>query len=58
MFEGEFEFAGQEHFYLETHAALAPVDESGQIFVQSSTQHPSETQEIIAHVLGVTQLTR
>jgi xanthine dehydrogenase large subunit len=53
VFHGEFEFAGQEHFYLETHAALALVDENGQIFVQSSTQHPSETQEIVAHVLGL-----
>ena len=52
VFSGEFEFAGQEHFYLETHAALAYVDESEQLFVQSSTQHPSETQEIVAHVLG------
>ncbi len=52
VFSGEFEFGGQEHFYLETHAALALVDESEQIFVQSSTQHPSETQEIVAHVLG------
>ena len=52
VFSGEFEFSGQEHFYLETHAALAMVDETGQIFVQSSTQHPSETQEIVAHVLG------
>ena len=52
--EGEFEFAGQEHFYLETNAALATIDENGQVFVQSSTQHPSETQEIIAHVLGLT----
>jgi xanthine dehydrogenase large subunit len=53
VFSGEFEFAGQEHFYLETHAALALVDENGQVFVQSSTQHPSETQEIVAHVLGL-----
>ena len=44
--------AGQEHFYLETHCSLAHVDEAGQVFVQSSTQHPSETQEIVAHVLG------
>jgi len=51
--EGEFEFGGQEHFYLETHASLATVDEGGQVFVQSSTQHPSETQEIVAHVLGL-----
>src|SRR4029079_1732259 len=54
VFSGEFEFAGQEHFYLETNAALATIDENGQVFVQSSTQHPSETQEIIAHVLGLT----
>ena len=52
-FTGEFEFGGQEHFYLETNAALALVDENGQVFVQSSTQHPSETQDIVAHVLGI-----
>src|SRR6478752_1212413 len=52
-FTGEFEFGGQEHFYLETHSSLALVDENGQIFVQCSTQHPSETQEIVAHVLGL-----
>ncbi|MCW2696441.1 MAG: xanthine dehydrogenase molybdopterin binding subunit [Modestobacter sp.] len=53
VFSGEIEFAGQEHFYLETHCALAHVDEGGTVFVQSSTQHPSETQEIVAHVLGL-----
>ncbi len=52
VFEGVTEMAGQEHFYLETHASLALVDEGGQVFVQCSTQHPSETQEIVAHVLG------
>ncbi|MBB5788523.1 xanthine dehydrogenase molybdopterin binding subunit [Jiangella mangrovi] len=53
VFEGVTSFAGQEHFYLETHCSLALVDENGQVFVQSSTQHPTETQEIVAHVLGV-----
>uniref|UniRef100_A0AAU2K1D1 Xanthine dehydrogenase molybdopterin binding subunit n=1 Tax=Streptomyces sp. NBC_00049 TaxID=2903617 RepID=A0AAU2K1D1_9ACTN len=53
VFTGEFQFSDQEHFYLETHAALAQVDENGQMFIQSSTQHPSETQEIVAHVLGL-----
>ncbi|MDI3422030.1 xanthine dehydrogenase molybdopterin binding subunit [Streptomyces luteolus] len=53
VISGEFQFSGQEHFYLETHAALAQVDENGQVFIQSSTQHPSETQEIVSHVLGV-----
>ncbi|MEV6246010.1 xanthine dehydrogenase molybdopterin binding subunit [Streptomyces sp. NPDC051742] len=53
VFTGELLFSDQEHFYLETHAALAHIDEGGQVFVQSSTQHPSETQEIVAHVLGL-----
>ncbi|WP_411122488.1 xanthine dehydrogenase molybdopterin binding subunit [Streptomyces sp. x-19] len=53
VFTGEFQFSDQEHFYLETHAALAYIDEAEQVFVQSSTQHPSETQEIVAHVLGL-----
>ena len=55
VFSGVSEIAGQEHFYLETHAALAPIDEAGQVFVQCSTQHPTETQEIVAHVLGLRQ---
>ncbi|MFC6287710.1 xanthine dehydrogenase molybdopterin binding subunit [Nocardioides sp. GCM10027113] len=53
VFSGVTEMAGQEHFYLETHCSLAMLDEAGQVFVQSSTQHPSETQEIVAHVLGL-----
>ena len=39
-YEGEFEFAGQEHFYLETNAALATIAENGQVFVQSSDPAP------------------
>ena len=50
---GEIKIGGQEHFYLETQAAIAWVDESGFIAVHSSTQHPSETQEVVARVLGV-----
>src|SRR5690606_7269341 len=53
VFEGETEMAGQEHFYLETHASLALVEDDGQVLVQASTQHPTETQEIVAHVLGL-----
>jgi xanthine dehydrogenase large subunit len=53
VFEGETEMAGQEQFYLETHASLAELDDAGQVFVQSSTQHPTETQEVVAHVLGL-----
>ncbi len=52
-FRGELRIGGQEHFYLETQAALACVDEAGEVFVHSSTQHPSETQEVVARVLGI-----
>ena len=50
---GELRIGGQEHFYLETHASIAWLDETGGVAVQSSTQHPSETQEIVARVLGL-----
>ncbi len=50
---GELFVGGQEHFYLETHASIASVDEGGSVVVQSSTQHPTETQEIVARVLGL-----
>ncbi|MEM7608354.1 MAG: xanthine dehydrogenase molybdopterin binding subunit, partial [Myxococcota bacterium] len=50
---GELFVGGQEHFYLEAQAALAYVDEDGQLFVHASTQHPTETQLIVARVLGV-----
>ncbi|MCS7057341.1 MAG: xanthine dehydrogenase molybdopterin binding subunit [Meiothermus sp.] len=53
VLEGRLELGGQEHFYLETQASIALLDESGQVFVHSSTQHPSETQEIVAQVLGL-----
>ncbi|MGO3854881.1 MAG: xanthine dehydrogenase molybdopterin binding subunit [Glutamicibacter arilaitensis] len=53
VFEGDFEFAGQEHFYLETQNSLALEDENGQIMIHCSTQHPTETQDIVSHVLGI-----
>lgn len=49
--EGEFEFGGQEHFYLETQAAWAERGEDGSVLIVSSTQHPSEVQQIVSHVL-------
>lgn len=51
--EGELFMGGQEHFYLETQAAIAHLDEAGGVHVESSTQHPSETQEIVARVLDL-----
>ena len=53
--DGELSIGGQEHFYLETQAAIAWIDETGGVVAQSSTQHPSETQEVIARVLGLTR---
>jgi xanthine dehydrogenase molybdopterin binding subunit/xanthine dehydrogenase small subunit len=50
---GTFELGGQEHFYLETQAAWAEPGEDGSIFVTSSTQHPSEVQMVVAHVLDL-----
>jgi xanthine dehydrogenase large subunit len=50
---GELFIGGQEHFYLETQCALAFLDESGGVVVESSTQHPAETQEVVSRVLGV-----
>ncbi len=49
--EGEFSFGGQDHFYLETNACWAEAGEDGSVFISSSTQHPSEVQHIVAHVL-------
>lgn len=48
---GDFEMGGQEHFYLESHAAWAEAGEDGEVFVASSTQHPSEVQAVVGHVL-------
>lgn len=44
---------GQEQFYLEGQIAYAIPKEDGQILVHSSTQHPTETQFTVSHVLGV-----
>ena len=50
---GELESGGQEHFYLESQAALALPGEDDEMLVHSSSQHPSEVQKLIAEVLGV-----
>lgn len=51
--QGGLVIGGQEHFYLEGQIALALPGEGQEMFVYSSTQHPSEVQHIIARVLGV-----
>ncbi len=53
--DGTIEMGGQEHFYLETHAAWAEPGENGTVTVCSSTQHPSEIQAMVAEVLGLSR---
>ncbi|MFP2911397.1 xanthine dehydrogenase molybdopterin binding subunit, partial [Pyxidicoccus sp. 3LFB2] len=50
---GTLSIGGQEHFYLETHAAFAERGDDGDITVTSSTQHPSEVQAVVSHVLDL-----
>ena len=50
--KGNFTTGSQEHFYLEGQAAFAVPKEDNNMLVYSSTQHPSETQQIIAKMLN------
>ena len=53
VLEGTFVCGGQDHFYLESQAAIAYPDESDTLTVHSSTQHPTEVQDVTAHLLGL-----
>lgn len=50
---GQMRIGGQDHMYLEGHIAFAMPGEDDDVIVHSSTQHPSEAQHMVAHVLGV-----
>ena len=50
---GAITFGGQDHFYLEGQIAIAWPGEDEDVRIISSNQHPSECQQIVAHVLGV-----
>ncbi len=50
---GELFIGGQDHFYLETQVSWAVPEPDGSVHITSSTQHPSETQGVVANVLGV-----
>jgi xanthine dehydrogenase large subunit len=47
---GTLRIGGQEHFYLEGQVSLAIPGED-EVTIHASTQHPSELQHIVAHVL-------
>lgn len=50
---GRMVIGGQDHMYLEGHIAFAIPGEDDDVVVYCSTQHPSEAQHMVAHVLGV-----
>src|SRR5271154_4834897 len=51
--EGQFSIGGQEHFYLEGQASFAFPGEADEMTVHASTQDPTETQHIVARILGI-----
>jgi xanthine dehydrogenase large subunit len=51
--KGQMRIGGQEHFYLESHIALAIPGEDDEMTIWSSTQHPSEVQHMVATILHV-----
>lgn len=50
---GMIKIQGADHFYLESQVSIAYPLEDGQIEVHSSSQHPTETQHVVAHALGI-----
>jgi xanthine dehydrogenase large subunit len=51
--QGVFEIGGQEHFYLESQASIVfPVEGPG-LKIISSSQHPTETQHLVAEAVGL-----
>ncbi|XP_035686516.1 xanthine dehydrogenase/oxidase-like [Branchiostoma floridae] len=54
ILEGELRIGGQEHFYLETCAAIVvPHGEDGEMEIFCSTQNPTTMQMLAAKVLGI-----
>ncbi len=53
VFETTFTTGAQEHWYLETHAAIAVPGEGQEMKIYSSTQNPTEVQMDVARALGV-----
>ncbi|MBN8182962.1 xanthine dehydrogenase molybdopterin binding subunit [Roseibium aggregatum] len=51
--QGRMTIGGQDHMYLEGQIAFAIPGEDDDVIVHCSTQHPSEAQHMVAHVLGV-----
>ncbi len=53
VLEGSLKTGSQEHWYLETQSAICVPGERGQMTVYASSQNPTETQLVVAELLGL-----
>lgn len=53
LIEGQIIIRGADHFYLESQCSIVYPNEDGSLEVHSSSQHPTETQHVVAHALGL-----
>jgi xanthine dehydrogenase molybdopterin binding subunit len=53
VIRGELKTGAQEHWYLESQICLCVPGEGREMTVFSGTQHPSETQTLVADLLGI-----
>ena len=53
VIKGELRTGAAEHWYLESQASLSVPGEGDEMAVYCGSQHPSETQTLVAEVLGV-----
>lgn len=51
--KGKLETGGQEHWYLETQSAICVPGENNEMTVFAASQNPTETQVVVADVLGL-----
>ncbi len=51
---GTLNIGGQDHLYLEGQTSIAIPEEDNRITIHSSNQNPTETQHLVAEVLGIT----
>jgi xanthine dehydrogenase large subunit len=51
--KGSITIQGADHFYLESQTTVVYPLEDGQMEVHSSSQHPTESQHVVAHALGL-----
>lgn len=53
IIEDKIIIRAHDHFYLESQASVVYPMEDGQLMIHASSQHPTETQHVVAHSLGL-----